>query len=135
MSPFSGFRIALCSQLQNKSVGSISSILSTNGAPIVVSLPNLGVVGIAKDTQIHYFGENGDRVSHLESCRFAETPIAVGEMQNFCSTFVCRISAYDPPYLIALLPRDAVEIRSVKPEMAIQRFPLPKPALIHVASP
>lgn len=54
--------------------------------------------------------------------------------------FVCLLTVYDEPYLLALLP-ESIEVRTVEPQLMIQSLPLKarlvcycKQGLVYVAS-
>ncbi|KAI6190465.1 hypothetical protein M3Y97_00120900 [Aphelenchoides bicaudatus] len=97
-------------------LGAIRSITSTTDSPSIVELNEMNLVGVSKGNQIEFYNEHGNRVPHLSNYRFSDTPIAL---------------AYDAPYLIGILPKGLVEVRSVQPEMFIQKLSFNKAAYIH----
>ncbi|KAI6223780.1 hypothetical protein M3Y99_01431600 [Aphelenchoides fujianensis] len=101
--------------------GTIRPLFSTTDSPLIVSIRDRKWTGLLKNNDVLFVDEFGSRMPTVSMCRFSETPTAL---------------AYDSPHLIAILPKNLVEIRSVFREGSlIQRLNFNKAAFLHVAAP
>uniref|UniRef100_A0A914X4H1 CNH domain-containing protein n=1 Tax=Plectus sambesii TaxID=2011161 RepID=A0A914X4H1_9BILA len=95
-------------------VGTIRALFTMGNRPIeplIVSMPDRRMIGFCRDDSTIFVDFDGKSLSReYIDIRWSEVPIAV---------------AYDPPYLVALLPKN-IEIRSIKPSVCVQVVQLPK---------
>jgi hypothetical protein len=62
------------------------------------------------------------------------SPYASGCLRYFCLTFFTA-SAYDDPYLVALMPDQSLEIRDIETQSVKQVVPAPEPSSEHPNGP
>ncbi|KAI1712228.1 vacuolar sorting protein 39 domain 1 domain-containing protein [Ditylenchus destructor] len=67
------------------------------------------LIGLGKDNTIMFFGRSGYQSKDLSQCRFSDVPLSI---------------VYDAPYLVSVLPKGIVEIRSIQPPLLIQKIRL-----------
>uniref|UniRef100_A0A1I8A7S7 CNH domain-containing protein n=1 Tax=Steinernema glaseri TaxID=37863 RepID=A0A1I8A7S7_9BILA len=86
--------------------------------PLIVDFPDHEIVGFGRDESIIFSNYYGNK--KYEAIRFDTSPKTI---------------VYDAPYLLAILDKGIIEIRSLKPSMFIQRIQLPKSRILCPSRP
>ncbi|KAL3103226.1 hypothetical protein niasHS_002412 [Heterodera schachtii] len=86
-------------------------------APLIVAMSGLQIVAIRREiSTVEFFEPNsGKMITHFNNCKFSDQILSL---------------TYHHPYLIGILPKNLLEIRSVNPPMLIQKIPLLRVSVI-----
>lgn len=96
-------------------IGLVSTFANRSPDAPIVSLPDRNIVGLVRSSIVEFFDADGIKVHNVPSSKFNDQPSCL---------------VYDAPYLIAALPNNVIEVRSVVPSMVIQKIAVDKPMFL-----
>ncbi|KAE9556652.1 hypothetical protein FO519_000058 [Halicephalobus sp. NKZ332] len=96
-------------------IGLVQTFANRSPDAPIVSLPDRDIVGLVRSSVVEFFNADGMKVHNVPSAKFTDQPSCL---------------VYDSPYLIAALPNNVIEIRSVVPPMVIQKIAIDKPMFL-----
>uniref|UniRef100_A0A1I7XK22 CNH domain-containing protein n=1 Tax=Heterorhabditis bacteriophora TaxID=37862 RepID=A0A1I7XK22_HETBA len=109
-------------------VGEVHRLFEFPDSAVIVDIYDRKLLGFCRGDVLVLYNYDGQNTPHIADVRFSEPPLDM---------------VYDTPYLVSLLPKGRIEVRSLNPSLLIQTMVLSKagavcggnPGYVYVSSP
>uniref|UniRef100_A0A7E4VQ83 CNH domain-containing protein n=1 Tax=Panagrellus redivivus TaxID=6233 RepID=A0A7E4VQ83_PANRE len=96
-------------------IGQVRVITSRPANAPMLAIPEKELVGLAQGSTLKFFDGNGNPAKGINDAKYDDQPLQL---------------CYDHPYVLAVLPRNVIEVRSLAPSMIVQAIPIDKCSFI-----